>query len=383
MPNSSKNLSPLETAQAAASVYDIRIKNNVAEAFKDTKINDNFAMGTGEKFKGESGIFRSKSGFGVIARGAGVQHQGDIIIITRGTKTGADWYSNAMIKPTLSANNKLVHKGFNNIFNSFKNDLSNQLRQMNPTHIHCVGHSLGGALATLIAEWVHSEEIGKAHLYTFGCPRVGYKDFSEKLTFNLGAQQINRAYHKTDIVPMIPVWPYVHSPSSGLPCFINSPGDYPGAQYHDIELYRSSVRQHKNWDNLRKRHPNTNLDNQVENWLDSDSPLSLTGNTISMINAAILYAIKKLALAGLQFIIGETVNMVDALAAFLAKAAHTAKKTSNIISNLIKRILRAIGKVFTEVKNITYTFVKWVLDSLSAAMHQTASMAVGMAHRFL
>lgn len=383
MSNSSKNLSPLEAAQAASTVYGIRLNRNTDKIFKNTELNDKFIFGADSRFKGNSGIFRSKSGFGVIAKGTGRDHQGDVVIITRGTVTSADWYNNAMVKPTLSANKKLVHKGFNTIFNSFKNDLESQLITMNPTHVHCIGHSLGGSLATLIAEWVNTKEIGQAHVYTFGSPRVGYKDFSERLTFNLGAQQINRAYHKTDIVPMIPVWPYVHAPSPEPACFINSPGDHPGATYHDRELYISSVRNHKSWNSLRKPHPKTNLDNQVENWLDSDSPLSLTGNTISMINAAILYAIKKLALAGLQFIIGETVNMVDALSAFLAKAAHKAKEASSIVGNLIKRILRAIGKAFIEIKNITYTFVKWVLDSLSAAMHQTASMAVGMAHRFL
>lgn len=378
----SRNLTPLETVQAAQAVYQIRLSNDVVKAYEGTIIKDKFALGNDARFKGSSGIFRSKSGFGVIGKGTG-DRKGEVIIITRGTKTGADWFSNANIKTTMSASNKSVHKGFNNIFNSFKTELEMQLRAMNPTRVHCIGHSLGGALATLIAEWVEAKSLGSPHIYTFGSPRVGSHGFSENLTFKLGAERINRAYHKTDVVPMIPVWPYMHGPIPGLSCFINSPGDYPGATYHGLEHYNTSVQGHKSWNTLRKRQPKINLEIQVENWLDSDSPLSFTGRTISMINAAIIYVIKKLALAGLQLVIGEVVNVIDVLANFLAKAARHTKETGKLVGNLLRRILKAMGRVVNEVKNVTYTFVKWVLESFAIALHQTSKMAVGFVHRHL
>jgi len=382
MPSSSRNLSPLETAQAADAVYDIRLKDDVTKAFGNTLIKDQFTLGDSSRFKGKSGIFRSESGFGVIGQGTG-SRQGEVVIVTRGTVTGADWFNNAMAISTMSSNNKAVHKGFNQIFNSFKNDLAIQLRAMNPSRVHCIGHSLGGALANLIAEWVDAKGLGSPHVYTFGSPRVGKDSFSESLTYKLGAERINRAYHKTDIVPMVPVWPFIHSPQPGLSCFINSPGDYPGAKYHDRKLYISSARGHNDWGTMRQRHPKTNMEKQVENWLDSDSPLSLTGNTISMINSAILYVIKKLALAGLQFVIGGAVNVVDVLANFLAKAARVTKEVHSLIGRLMRRILRALGKVVTAVKDITYSFVKWILESLASAMFRTAKMAVGFTHRYL
>jgi hypothetical protein len=382
MPDSSHNLNPHETAQAAEAVYGIRTSDNAAEEFKGTKIKDHFILGDDARFKGKSGIFRSASGFGVIGKGTG-SRQGEVVIITRGTVTAADWYNNALDVSTQSANNKIVHKGFNQIFNSLKNELAIQLRPLNPTRVHCIGHSLGGALANLIAEWVDAKGMGQAHIYTFGSPRVGKNSFAESLTYNLGADRINRAYHKTDIVPMVPVWPFVHGPQPGLSCFINSPGDFPGGKYHDKELYKDSMLGHNDWSSLRQRHPKTNMEKQVENWLDSDSPLSLTGNTISMINTAILYVIKKLALAGIQLFIGSAVNIVDVLANYLAKAVHVTKEVSSLIGRLMMRILRALGKVVTSVKNITFSFIKWVLESLAAAMYQTAKMAVGIAHRFL
>lgn len=382
MSNSSRNLSPLETAQAAQAVYSIRLKDDVVGGFKNTLIKDKFTLENSAKFIGKSGIFRSDSGFGVIGKGTG-SRQGEAVIITRGTKSGADWFSNANIKTTMSSSNKTVHKGFDTIFNSFKNDLQIQLREMNPTRVHCIGHSLGGALATLIAEWVEVKGLGSPHIYTFGCPRVGNHGFSESMTFKLGADRINRAYHKTDIVPMIPVWPYIHNPLPGLSCFMNSPGDHPGSEYHAMKHYITSVKGHEDWSSLRKRQPKINIELQVENWLDSDSPLTLVGNTISMINAAIIYVIKKLALAGLQFVIGEAVNIIDVLANFLAKAARVTKETGILVGNLLKRILIALGRVASDVKNITYNFVKWVLESLAVALHQTSKMAVGFVHQHL
>lgn len=382
MPNASHSLTPLETAQAADAVYGIRLSSDTAKAFKNTNIKDQFIFNDDSRFIGKSGAFGSKSGFGIIGQGIGAR-QGEAIIVTRGTVTGADWFNNLLSAPTLSTNNKAVHKGFQLIFDSFKNDLAIQLRTISPTRVHCIGHSLGGALANLIAEWVDTKGLGNPYIYTFGSPRVGKDSFSESLTQNLGADRINRAYHKTDIVPMVPAWPYIHSPNPGLSCFIHSPGDYPGGTYHDRKLYITSVRGHKDWTTLRKRHPKTNMEKQIENWLDSDSPLSLTGNTIAMINSAILYVIKKLALAGLQFVIGETVNLVDLLAKFLVQASRVGKEAFSLIKQLMQRVLRALGKVITASKDITYSFVKWVLDSLAAAMFYSAKLAVGMAHRFL
>ena len=59
------------------------------------------------------------------------------------------------------------------------------------------------------------------------------------------------------------------------------------------------------------------------------------------------------------------------------------KEVSSLIGRLMMRILRALSKVVTTVKNITYSFIKWVLESLAAAMFQSAKMAVGITHRFL
>jgi len=78
-------------------------------------------------------------------------------------------------------------------------------------------------------------------LYTFGSPRVGFEDFARSLTHNIGQKNIYRAYHRTDVVSMIPMWPFVHVPQPGIECFIDSPGLVPGIDYHKMDKYLVSV----------------------------------------------------------------------------------------------------------------------------------------------
>jgi len=377
-------LSPQEAAEAAVAVYGVRLSDDVDTAFRRTILRNNFSLGGREaKISGQSGILRSDSGFGVIAAGTGARSN-EVVIVTRGTVTSADWYNNALANTTLSTTGKSVHSGFNKIFLSLQNELELKLKLMSPSSIHCVGHSLGGALANLVAEWVLANKLAeKENVYTFGSPRVGMRRFAEDLTNSAGVLNIHRVYHKTDIVPMVPVWPYVHSPEPGMSCFIDSPGNYPGGEYHDKELYLSSVKSYNKWEKLKRHPPKTNLEQQVEDWMDSDSPLSLTTNTIALISSAIIYAIKKISLAGLQFVVGEAVNVIDVLAQFFAKAVHVSKDILGMIGNLMKRILQALGVASVKVGNVTYDFVKWVLDTLSSALYKTVSAAVRFVHNGL
>ena len=51
--------------------------------------------------------------------------------------------------------------------------------------VYITGHSLGGALSIIFfAQAMHEEKhwIKNAHLYTYGAPRVGDKDFAEFLS---------------------------------------------------------------------------------------------------------------------------------------------------------------------------------------------------------
>ena len=70
-------------------------------------------------------------------------------------------------------------------------------------------HSLGGALATLGANWIKAQYKVPVKLYTFGSPRVGHNPFAIQSETSLNG--IYRAVHRSDPVPMVPVWPFVHA----------------------------------------------------------------------------------------------------------------------------------------------------------------------------
>jgi len=68
-----------------------------------------------------------------------------------------------------------LHKGFVNVFNSFRNVLHRTIEKLNPTDLIITGHSLGAALATLAI--FSFRERPKVIGYGFGSPRVGDVDF--------------------------------------------------------------------------------------------------------------------------------------------------------------------------------------------------------------
>ncbi len=93
---------------------------------------------------------------------------------------GADWLSNARCGVQSSAAG-MVHVGFSHIFDSMRQEIGRFVRRQiddpqNPVQtIHCIGHSLGGAVATLAADWVKRTTRKHVELHTFGAPKPGLR----------------------------------------------------------------------------------------------------------------------------------------------------------------------------------------------------------------
>ena len=71
--------------------------------------------------------------------------------------------------------------------------------------VDCSGHSLGGALSSLMAhnlahKYPTLAQANRLHNYTFGAPRVGNKEFCEDFNAMLGHSTF-RVINKADVVP--------------------------------------------------------------------------------------------------------------------------------------------------------------------------------------
>ena len=167
-------------------------------------------------------LLNTRDAFGACVEG-GKGYEGDIFLIFRGsTKLAADWMTNFRMGVSLTD----THIGFNAAFESMTpqiNDFFQKLKSKDsPVNIkrvgtiHCIGHSLGGAVASIAAKWIATHKTKNVKLYTFGAPKPGLLTFSKNLTYSVGKKNIFRCYHPTDPVPMTPLFPYVQPPTPGF-----------------------------------------------------------------------------------------------------------------------------------------------------------------------
>ncbi|KAJ7664515.1 alpha/beta-hydrolase [Mycena polygramma] len=112
-----------------------------------------------------------------------------------------------------------VNRGFLNAYNNVVNDvlaiIEEQLEDFPSHNIVVTGHSVGGAIAALAATSIKNS-IQSAHpnvglkLYTFGQPRVGTPEFARYIEETIGVENLYRAVHTRDVVPMVPKVNYEH-----------------------------------------------------------------------------------------------------------------------------------------------------------------------------
>jgi predicted lipase len=104
-----------------------------------------------------------------------------------------------------------IHKGFHQAYQSVKNEaleivekeLSKRLYS-----IYCTGHSLGGALATIMALDLRKKLRIPVVVYTYGSPKVGNRWFAR--FFNKNIKNSYRLVNEEDPFPQLPGLTYKH-----------------------------------------------------------------------------------------------------------------------------------------------------------------------------
>ncbi len=377
-----------QAAIIANEVYAVRT-NDIEKAIKLSRnglgLQGDFKIAEHGGFHGVSGalVFRSKTGFGYVAEGQG-KRQGEVLIAIRGTVPSIqDIATDLNIGVQIGPSGWPVHAGFNETFNSFKSDLKDYFRNKNPSHVHCVGHSLGGALATLTADFLTENKIAGVSLYTFGSPRTGVLGFSHQLTRKIKAENIYRVHHTADPVSMIPIFPFSHIPVSTSDISLAWPGGLVSPSAHSMEHYMSSVN-NVNWDGLRSSSLSMENSDQIGKWLDSaasQNMLMYSAKFLWMLSKALSWLINKVAGVVIGTALVVTATLVDKLAWILKQGALASIEVAGYVESLMGKILQFLGKSISMVGKITISFIRWVLNLLFKTIQNFASLSLSVCLR--
>jgi predicted lipase len=143
------------------------------------------------------------------------------VISLRGTHFLSDWIGNvelALVEYRFRSEAGLVHIGFQAIYETLRKSITTVLSRPdgNPLPVVTVGHSLGGALATLCALDAEVARLsnGPIKVVTFASPRVGNSDF--KNAFGRNVTDCLRIANRSDLIPHLPL----HLPLPNTYCHV-------------------------------------------------------------------------------------------------------------------------------------------------------------------
>jgi triacylglycerol lipase len=119
-----------------------------------------------------------------------------------------NWLANFDVPPSDLG----IHTGFQGAANTLWGNIDrcvSAAQQGKNRPLFVTGHSLGGAIAVLIARKFADQPTPVTAVYTFGQPRVGDARFMRAYNLVLGSKTYRFVYGK-DIVPAVPSAPYRH-----------------------------------------------------------------------------------------------------------------------------------------------------------------------------
>jgi triacylglycerol lipase len=377
-------VSPQSVAVLAQKIYDVQSGSKllINQFLKLKEFSQDGSVATYLKAEVGSRLVNTQDGFGMCVRG-GKGFEQDIFLIFRGStkaNLGADWISNARIGVETSRTGLPVHIGFNTIFRSMQNQIEEFLAaQVDAVGVvHCIGHSLGGAVATLAADWLSSQG-RNVKLYTLGAPKTGLEFFAQRISSKIGSENIYRIYHATDVVPMIPVYPFAHAPYGDMGYQL--PSDYLiSFVAHKTASYIESIKNHS-WRSLAKISTRTIDDRSVERWLKSEKSINpLNAKMWDWINAGLMFVIRKtvgIAAVYLQSPFVGALTLADKIAWLLRKGIDLSVAAGEWVVCLIRKIMQALGmRLAKTAKELTQLFLRRVLQQLLEKMSAEAMRVV-------
>ncbi|WP_188691470.1 lipase family protein [Bowmanella pacifica] len=342
-----------------------------------------------ESFSAITGYGRGTSAtFGCIAEGFDSKvenYKGETLIAIKGTASRQDAATDLQTLPT-NFNGHMTHRGFVQTFRSFEHHIDRYLDWHSPSKIHLVGHSLGGALATLTAYHIAKRDSAKTcqiKLYTFGAPRVGFTSFNQEVDKLIGKQNIYRVYHDADLVSMVPMFPFLHVYSSDFAdgYHLNWITGRISVMAHFMNNYISTVRGME-WGNLKGSISDLDTVKFLEGGISTGVLAGALGvamysaPVLTMIAFALQYILKRTHKLGIGRQLPSYATTLDAVAWLLYQGAMALKEISVWVQRLLNKILSVVGWQPFPGQSLTVVFIRWVLGLLSSFVSRMARQAL-------
>lgn len=336
---------------------------------------DLFNIATSSVFTGSTGFGSgSKTNFGYCAFGKSASRHGECLISVRGTVTASDWLTDGKFAGARGPSGFGVHKGFSQVAKGILPQITSALKRKNPSVIHIVGHSLGGATATLLADSLRDHTAVK--LYTFGAPRAGGEQHAMHLTQKLGSGNIYRAYHDTDPVPMLPIFPYTHCPTLKPGYLLKGSGLIISPGAHLMQSYKTNCGDR--WSSLATiPHRRFSLDTV-------DDLLQQAGEIPGGMFSAFVMRCLVQALDILLEIVGMAVGCVafgaatvsDQIAFAISRGVQLSGEIALRMEALVHQLMRFLGIAVSAGHSMSTAFLRWISSKLVLVLEQFARQAV-------
>lgn len=379
-------ITPTVAAEFAEAAYETRtlFDDDKANRRREQKAQQQFLRSTGAAVLLSSrtgAIFKSSSGFGYIQEST---EENRLLITLRGTATLADWLTNLNFGTQVGPWGHPVHAGFHEAFKPIRQTLTDYLKQRGqaPDSVHCVGHSLGGALATLTAAHLASLRMPVV-LYSFGAPRVGTAKFAAEFTARVGVDNILRVSHIADVVPMVPIFPFIHQPIDGPVIHLTRDAGLLGDHAHSMpKTYTRGVRDVA-WDALLAASAGNTQAGKIGDWLAASASTSVLHNSsvaLAMISNALLWILDRAAKT-LGLLVQAGMTVLDQLAATLHAAAGLSKEIRAQLEQLVRMIFRFLGRPLQALNDLSVAFLRWVLDLLLTSIRSIVARALALVGR--
>ncbi len=379
MPNTL--LTPTDAARLAQMIYGGLTQNDPAQIIA------RYGNGIGNLFSPAGGTISGRTGvlighrnsnFAMVLDGRG-RYAGQKVVTIRGTQmeSGRDWLSNINVAIDSGPGGHVVHAGFHRVYRSIVDGVRSGIGTGSPSMVHVIGHSLGGAIASNLALDL-SRGVHTVAMYTFGAPRAGMVGHARDLSTRLGSR-LKRVYNVSDPVPMVPLFPFLHTPYPGDGLRVGSSGNSISASHHDIGRYITHV-DGKTWPSLARasRRTDTHVEN-IEEALDMASRYSTIpgGSMAFWALSKSLGLILDLVGGSVMLAASAAATALDMVASLLTRAAQIASRAGEWILGWVRSAMRWLGReVATTATEITQAFLRYVLNLIFSRVSSLARRAI-------